>query len=552
MKRILSAFLFVLTVAGCREDINSLPPVIILEKQSYDIPAGTPVTISPEYENCTQNTVYLWTCNGQTVSTEPSLTFSSDAAGIFYFLLTVDNGAGEDKAEVQVNVLGQTPPRISFPEAAGGFTVLRDSALILAPETTSSLPVTYSWSINGQEVSTEASLAFPTSETGEFEVVFRAENRDGADFIKFGVKVADPSDAFSWTFASDSIGLSSGRSALITPTDITYPFDAVYTWSIDGMQVQSSESPGFVFDLVGTGEYAVRVTMTNSYTEASHDIAVRVYPPEGTFRRPAGPESSPLISVIFEYTPAPGQFINENCTAATPEEACDYAMKRLSGGEFVSLGAFGGYITAGFDHSVESGGNGIPDLQITGNAHSSSSEPGIIWVSQDVNNNGIPDDIWYELRGSEYGKPETWQDYAVTYYRPEGPGMSVDWTDNRGGSGTVDYLPAYHDQDCYYPAWIERDSYTLRGTRLQSRLADESGNGSLWVGHPFDWGYADNWSATDPDIDKFSISDAVCWDGTPAELEYIDFVKIQCGVQAKGGWTGEQSTEITLIRDLHL
>ena len=79
-----------------------------------------------------------------------------------------------------------------------------------------------------------------------------------------------------------------------------------------------------------------------------------------------------------------------------------------------------------------------------------------------------------------------------------------------------------------------------------------NGNGSLWIGHPFDWGYADNWSETDPDIDKFSISDAVRWDGEPAGLKYIDFVKIQCGVQAKGGWTGEQSTELTLIRDIHL
>ncbi|HJB44086.1 MAG TPA: cell surface protein, partial [Candidatus Coprenecus merdipullorum] len=180
------------------------------------------------------------------------------------------------------------------------------------------------------------------------------------------------------------------------------------------------------------------------------------------------------------------------------------------------------------------------------------SEPGIIWVSQDENGNGLPDDTWYELRGSEYGKPETWQDYAVTYYRPSSDGMSIEWTDNRGGSGTVDYLKAYHSQETYFPLWITADNYTLRGTRLEDRLVDENGNGTLWIGHPFDWGYADNWSETDPDIDKFSISDAVRWDGQPAGLKYIDFIKIQCGVQAKGGWTGEQSTEITLIRDLHI
>ena len=167
---------------------------------------------------------------------------------------------------------------------------------------------------------------------------------------------------------------------------------------------------------------------------------------------------------------------------------------------------------------MESSTDGGFDLQITGNAHSSSSEPGIIWVSQDENGNGLPDDTWYELRGSEYGKPETWQDYAVTYYRPSSNGTSIEWTDNRGSSGTVDYIPAYHSQETYFPLWITADSYTLRGTRLEDRLVDENGNGSLWIG----------------------------------DLTYIDFVKIQCGVQAKGGWTGEQSTELTLIRDLHI
>ena len=43
---------------------------------------------------------------------------------------------------------------------------------------------------------------------------------------------------------------------------------------------------------------------------------------------------------------------------------------------------------------------------------------------QDVNGDGLPNDEWYELKGSEYGKPETIQDYAVTYFRP-GPKMCI-------------------------------------------------------------------------------------------------------------------------------
>lgn len=75
----------------------------------------------------------------------------------------------------------------------------------------------------------------------------------------------------------------------------------------------------------------------------------------------------------------------------------------------------------------------------------------MVWVMQDVNGNGEPDDEWYELRGSETGKEGTVSGYAVTYYRPAGRGMDVQWTDSEGRSGTVEYRGEFHDQDFYYP-----------------------------------------------------------------------------------------------------
>lgn len=554
MRKYFSAFIFliVIGVTGCREQRESLPPVILLEQQVYETVVGETVTVTPEYENCGEGTAWMWTCDGETLSVEESLTFTSEEAGEYYIMLTVSNSAGEDKAELRIDVYEMMPPEISLPGAVRGFSVLQDSLLVLAPEISSALPVTYSWTVDGETVSTDSVYTFPTGETGTFEAGLCVENRDGRDEIEFTVEVMSPGEAFSWTFDRTDYGISAGRSLLLRPLDIEYPFDAVYTWSVDGTEVQSGESSEYVFDLTAEGSYTVSVTMRNSYTAASQDLTVTVLPAEGTYFRAADASSNASISKVYEYTPAPGQFINDGVTLTTQEEACSYAFERLSQGQFVSLGAFGGYLIAGFDHSVESSTDGGFDLQITGNAHSSSSEPGIIWVSLDENGNGLPDDTWYELRGSEYGKPETWQDYAVTYYRPSSNGTSIEWTDNRGSSGSVDYIPAYHSQETYFPLWITADSYTLRGTRLEDRLVDENGNGSLWIGHPFDWGYADNWSGTDPDIDKFRISDAVRWDGEPADLTYIDFVKIQCGVQAKGGWTGEQSTELTLIRDLHI
>jgi hypothetical protein len=264
-------------------------------------------------------------------------------------------------------------------------------------------------------------------------------------------------------------------------------------------------------------------------------------------------------TVVFEYTPAPGQFINETKTGGftgeetTPEAAIAYATQRMKDDAFVSLGGFGGYMVIGFDHSIDNTGN--YDFGIKGNSFKGSSEPGIVWVMQDENGNGKPDDTWYELKGSETGKETTVRNYAVTYYRPSEPQQPVQWTDSEGNSGEVDYLKQFHTQDYYYPAWITDDSYTLTGTCVEARNYDQSGNGTYWVQAEYDWGYADNFSEIDrlsndgnanaaANANFFKISNAIDDKGNPVDLKYIDFIKVQTACNTKSGWLGENSTEV--------
>lgn len=278
--------------------------------------------------------------------------------------------------------------------------------------------------------------------------------------------------------------------------------------------------------------------------------------------RPKTSISNAYCNRVYEYTPAPGQFINELKTAGfdgsetTPQLAALYAQNRLNDNSWVSLGGFGGYIIVGFDHSIDNTGG--YDFAILGNSFSGSSEPGIVWVMQDENGDGLPNDTWYELRGSETNNDSTIQNYAVTYYRPNSPQLPVKWTDNLGNSGQIDYLKAYHSQDYYYPAWIVDDSYTLYGTCLAPNNYDKSGNGTYWVQQEYDWGYADNFSPTDrinpntPMANYFKISNAVDSVGNFISLKYIDFVKVQTAVNTKSGWLGEISTEVVGFYDCNM
>lgn len=244
---------------------------------------------------------------------------------------------------------------------------------------------------------------------------------------------------------------------------------------------------------------------------------------------------------IVEYTPAPGQFINSTDAGFDPAqpitsatEACAYAEQQLKAKGYVSLGGWGGYIIAEFGTPVPNTGD--YDLYVTGNAFDGSSEAGVVYVAQ--RENGQPK-TWYELQGSAYR--ESIHGYEITY---TGSGIeTISWTDNQGGSGTIDRIDSYHDQS-YLPAWVATRTY--RGVRLPDNVHYDEGR-MTYVMKPFEWGYADNRSTIDALglTNRFRIADAVDASGNPVSLRSIDYIKIQTGVNCKAGNdVGEISTEV--------
>ena len=321
-----------------------------------------------------------------------------------------------------------------------------------------------------------------------------------------------------------------GRPVFITPV---VEGDS-YEWCIDG-RLSDCTTATLKFTPEAPGDYVVDVTIDG--TVNGRLTVVCVPETERQMYRPG--ESKELI--VYEYVPAPGQFINESVGDMTRVEAAGWAAGRIKDRDFVSLGGFGGYIVVGFGHSIR-------DFIVKGNAFTNksgaSNEPGIVYVMQDVNGNGRPDEEWYELRGSETGSDATVQNYAVTYRRPAALGQPVDWLDCFGEVGQIDYMAPIHKQDYYYPSWIEEDEYTLRGTLVAAR--SERDQAGQWVNYPLESGYADN---TGSNNDVFYIADAMFDDLSPVRLEYIDFIKIQTGVNGKCGPLGELSTEISEVSE---
>ncbi|MDR2497238.1 MAG: T9SS type A sorting domain-containing protein [Tannerellaceae bacterium] len=289
---------------------------------------------------------------------------------------------------------------------------------------------------------------------------------------------------------------------------------------------------------------------------------------------------SPYIYKVYDYAPAPGQFINElpeyepGDTKSDMIRKADEAIANNNRG-MISLGGYGGYVLFGFDHLVENKA-GRYDFKVMGNAFvananpnpeaprdGGSCEPGIVMVAYDANGNGLPDDPWYELAGSEYGRPTTIHDYRITYHRPDEDKLRepdpdyryindltyLRWTTNGHGDGYL-FRNIFHNQP-YYPQWLDDDSLVFSGTKLADNYVDESGNGSYYVQYAYPWGYVDNFPNADL-RSGLSIEWAVDGEGKAVHLPGIHFVKVYTGVNQYCGWLGETSTEILGAEDLHL
>jgi len=318
----------------------------------------------------------------------------------------------------------------------------------------------------------------------------------------------------------------------------------------------------------------------------------------------------PWLTRVYEYRPAPGQFINTLplCRVGEPVDSVlarcqasicgriDTTVTVIRGVEYtridtvwaesmISLGGYGGYVIVGFDHPVVNM-HGY-DFEIQGNAfvsdrdaHGGSSEPGIVMVGVDIDGDGVPSDAdkWYELAGSEYAHPTTQHDYSITYYRPDegkqrtpsrvDPFLTdttyIRWTSNDvNPDSTSGYMSrnSYHNQP-YWPLWLQGEpTLTFTGAKLRCNALDQGGNdgNAYYVQYFFDWGYVDNLPNNPARVSQeggihnpgFKIDWAVDEHGNPARLTHIDFIKVYNAMNQYCGWTGETSTEVAAGIDFH-
>ena len=349
--------------------------------------------------------------------------------------------------------------------------------------------------------------------------------------------------------------------------------NVTYAWLIDGKEVAQTKSFTHTFMQAGTYQLTLKVSQEQISFEYTYTVNVAYA------ALPETPQNAtPYITKVLEYRPAPGQFVNtmpqykEGDTQTTMNEKALNAIGNNTRG-MITLGGYGGYVTVGFDHTLRNAKD-AKDFLVLGNAFANSSEPGIIKVAYDVNQNGQPDEEeWFEIAGSAHHAPkqetwyepakqagnsvETYRDYSITYKKPakepttnEEKENYIFWEDNKGHKG-YKVMNQFHPQP-YYPQWIEEEQLVFTGTCLpQNGINQGTEQAPYFVLPSFKYGYADNYP-NDAAKAAIDIDWAVDKNGKPANLPGVDFIKIYTGVNQENGRLGENSTEVCGVTDLNL
>lgn len=537
------------------DDNNGLTgePTITFGMAEYKVKVGKQITLDAKVENAI-NPIYSWKVAGKIVSTDPTFTFSKNDAGELFVILRIDAENGSTEEQVKVSVQDKLPPEINIINSliayAGKNTPI--PAEVLYAEN-----ATYVWRLDGKIVSEEKNYVFNQTILGSQLLSLKVTNEDGVEMKMVTVTVLpEPKpelffDNGHYRVASNindkrKMTVPLGKSLVLAPVISNIANPKTFAWTVNGT-TQSSTKEHLTFTPITKGVYTIVVTEQSTFAKA--EVEVTCTEPEGTYFRPIKDGNKATAATVFDYIPAPGQFVDYQIGSkpAKPMTEAQNWLNTNNTSGFIHIGAFGGYWIVGFDHSVKNEA-GKADLLINGNAFQGWSEPGIIWVMQDENGNGLPDDTWYELKGSEATAKTTKYRYAITYYKPNASGSNVLWTDNGGNTGSVDYN-GYHTQAYYFPMFISESYYTLVGTRLAPNFFIEGG---IEYAKDLGWGYVDNYNSdTTRPRNEFWIEDAIQADGTSANLTHIDFVKVHTGTIGKGSAVGEISTEACVPADLN-
>lgn len=378
--------------------------------------------------------------------------------------------------------------KVDYPEA--GFTAHAGEPFQVEVKSVSDNKVTYTWTVNGEEVAQTKSFTHTFMQAGTYQLT---------------LKVSQEQISFEYTYT-----VNVAYAALPeTPQNATPYITKV---------LEYRPAPGqFVNTMPTYEEGDTQETMNEKVLNAIGNNKEGMITLGGY---------GGYVTVGFDHT------------IRNAKDANDFLVL---GNAFENSSSEPGIIQVAYDVNK----NGQPDeeewFEIAGSAHQAPKHE--LWYEQAKQAGNIVETyLDYSITYKKPAKEPTTNEEKATY---------IYWEDNQGKKGYKVMNNTYHSQP-YYPQWIKEGQLTFTGTCLpQNGINKGTEQVPYFVLSSFKYGYADNYpnDAAEAGID---IDWAVDKNGKPANLPGVDFIKIYTGVNQENGWLGENSTEVCGVTDLNL
>ena len=108
---------------------------------------------------------------------------------ILYFLFLSVTVAISSSCNIDEEITTALPPEIILDSNTGIYTVKEGREIVIAPNYESAEGATYSWTMNGEVLSTSPSLSFVGEEIGEYFIVVSVTTEGGTDSEEIRVDV---------------------------------------------------------------------------------------------------------------------------------------------------------------------------------------------------------------------------------------------------------------------------------------------------------------------------------------------------------------------------
>ena len=269
------------------------PPFIGGLKDEYAVTVETDLLFTPEIKGNGDITIE-WLLEGKSVSNKPEYTFNAEKKGNYKLLLKATNKEGTTEKEIQIKVSekGIAPTISNLKEE---YRVVPGIDLVINPSVASDTEVTYSWILDEKEVANTSEYTFKATQTGNYALILKASNENGTSEKRISIIAEVKKQNLKTTvYTLLPFNFSAFESL---PEDMK---PAITKAPSELYRISLTQEKKPIFIAAKAGIYTLEVSAENVISEII-EIEVK--------NRPKAP--SPYIAQVFDYLPAPGQFVNK-------------------------------------------------------------------------------------------------------------------------------------------------------------------------------------------------------------------------------------------------